>query len=290
MPLLFYIIIFIFCLPQSIVAEPFIVDNATMQSSDSGKNDNMNFKIMTLNMGHGRGKNFHQLLISEAQIKNNLRSIIKISSVEQLDILTLQEADAPSYWSGYFNHIDFIAVNAGFDNWFQGKHVEGRLLQYGTAILSKEELYNNASGIFTTSSPFTFSKGFVISTIQFPGKKNMEVDIISVHLDFMLESTRQRQAEELVNYVRNRNRPVILAGDLNDHWEKDNGVVYYLMNALELKAYQPEENGLISYPRLKKRYDWILISKEFEFKSYEVLSDELSDHQAVVAEIKLVNE
>ena len=118
----------------------------------------------------------------------------------------------------------------------------------------------------------------------------MEVDIISVHLDFMLESTRQRQVEELVYYVRDRNKPVILAGDLNDHWEKGDGVVYYLLNALELTAYQPEENGLISYPRLKKRYDWILISKEFEFDSYRVLSDELSDHRAIVAEIKLVNE
>jgi endonuclease/exonuclease/phosphatase family metal-dependent hydrolase len=154
MRLLLYIIIFIFYLSQSIAAEPFIIDNATMQPSDSGENDNRNLKIMTLNMGHGRGKNFHQLLISEKQIKNNLRSIIKISSVEQPDILTLQEADAPSYWSGDFNHVNFIAANAGFDNWFQGKHVAGRLLQYGTAILSKEKLYTNTSGIFTTSSPF----------------------------------------------------------------------------------------------------------------------------------------
>jgi endonuclease/exonuclease/phosphatase family metal-dependent hydrolase len=43
----------------------------------------------------------------------------------------------------------------------------------------------------------------------------------------------------------------------------------------------------MTYPPLNVRYDWILISDELEFKSYQVIMNRISDHPAVVSEIVL---
>ena len=59
-----------------------------------------------------------------------------------------------------------------------------------------------------------------------------------------------------------------------------------LAKALSLKVWKPEEN-VVTYPSRGTRLDWILISKELQFRSHGVLPDELSDHRAVVAEIGL---
>jgi endonuclease/exonuclease/phosphatase family metal-dependent hydrolase len=42
-----------------------------------------------------------------------------------------------------------------------------------------------------------------------------------------------------------------------------------------------------TYVSRDRRFDWIMISNELEFVSYKVLPDIISDHLAVVAEVKL---
>lgn len=239
-------------------------------------------------MAHGRGTSIHQLLLTKTQIMNNLQSIIDVSQRENPHILALQEADISSFWNGRFNHIDCLAINSGFNNTVQGKHVDGMALQYGTSILSKLTLYNKNSHTFSTS-PLTFPKGYVISTIKWPDNPKIEVDIISVHLDFLLKSTRQHQAKELIHSIKARERPIILLGDLNDEWREGDNVISYLLDSLELRAYKPKHQELITSPRLNKRIDWILVSRELDFVSYAVLPDILSDHRAVIAELALAD-
>jgi endonuclease/exonuclease/phosphatase family metal-dependent hydrolase len=251
---------------------------------DTSHNSN-NLKIMTLNMAHGRGNSIHQLLLRKAQIKENLHSIINVTQREIPHVISLQEADIASFWNGRFNHIDYIAINSGFNYTIQGKHVDGLALQYGTSILSKLPLYNKNSRTFSVS-PLTFPKGFVISTVKWPDNPEIEIDIISVHLDFLFESTRQQQVEELINSVKDRNRHMILMGDFNNEWQ-DGNALDYLIDSLELKAYKPEHQNLVTYTRLNKRYDWILVSREFVFVSYTVLPDRISDHRAIIAELAL---
>ncbi len=258
-------------------------------SYSTGLNNTNTLRIMTLNLAHGRGDNFHQLLISNAQIKTNLDNIIKISQREAPHVLAVQEADKSAYWSGHFNQIEYLATHSGLVNTAQGKHVDGLALNYGTSILSRLQLYNSKSHTFTAISPFTFPKGFVISTVKWPGKPDIEVDIISVHLDFMLDNIRHHQAKEMVTYIRESNRPLILMGDFNDDWHQEESVITYLTDTLGLKAYQPESEAFISHPDSNKRLDWILISNELDFVSFNVLPGVLSDHRAVIAELKLVN-
>jgi endonuclease/exonuclease/phosphatase family metal-dependent hydrolase len=56
---------------------------------------------------------------------------------------------------------------------------------------------------------------------------------------------------------------------------------------MKLDAWRPDADGLTTFPGLRKRLDWILVSEELEFKSSEVLPDEVSDHLGVKAEIGL---
>ena len=54
-----------------------------------------------------------------------------------------------------------------------------------------------------------------------------------------------------------------------------------------LKAHQPENSKLITFPLLGKRLDWVLISPGLEFSSYEVIGTDISDHRGVLAELTL---
>jgi endonuclease/exonuclease/phosphatase family metal-dependent hydrolase len=43
----------------------------------------------------------------------------------------------------------------------------------------------------------------------------------------------------------------------------------------------------LSYPPANYTLDYILIPKKFKFKSFDCLGENLSDHKALVAEIKI---
>ena len=76
-------------------------------------------------------------------------------------------------------------------------------------------------------------------------------------------------------------------GDFNCEWTDPHSPLRKIAEALSLQAYQPEAEGMTTFPTLKKRLDWILISPELEFVSCKVLPDVVSDHLAVVAGLKV---
>jgi len=79
-------------------------------------------------------------------------------------------------------------------------------------------------------------------------------------------------------------------GDLNSGWLPQDSAPQYLVAKLGLKAYQPENSKLITFPLLGTRLDWVLISPGLEFSSYEVIGTDISDHRAVFAELTLSSE
>jgi len=113
------------------------------------------------------------------------------------------------------------------------------------------------------------------------------VDVVSVHLDFSSEITRRQQARELIAELQGRGRPVIVMGDLNTDWHHQDSSVRLIAGELGLTAYSPAGEGLETFPWSGKRLDWILLSDELRFRSYRVMSEVLSDHHGVVAEIVL---
>ena len=246
-------------------------------------------RLMTLNTAHGRGTGFHQFFTPSRKIKDNLDTIASLIRREQPDIIALQETDSVSGWSGTFNHVEYLLYRTGYLVSYQGLHVQSMNLQYGTALLAKTPLRNRQSLVFEKSS-IPLPKGFVIASVTWPDNPDRQIDVVSVHLDFLAGRYRRSQAETLVNELVIRNRPVILMGDLNTEWAHRDGVMDYLVEALNLSVYRPESEDIITFPSTGRRLDWILVSSEFELVDHKVLMDDLSDHRAVIADIRLVTD
>jgi len=243
-------------------------------------------KVMTLNVAHGRRDGFHQALLDEVQIRDNLDRIAHVARREAPDVLALQEVDGPSAWSGDFGHVDYLADKAGFSRSLRGSHTDGFGLDYGTALLAQHDLHDGASHVFAPSA-LTPPKGFVVASLAWPERPDVLVDVVSVHMDFFRDPVQRRQAAELAELLAARARPLVVMGDLNVEWQDADGVLEHLMDALSLSAYKGGTADLVTFPSTGRRIDWILVSPEFRFVSYRVLPDTLSDHRAVIAEIAL---
>lgn len=263
-----------------------VLDRADAPEAGDGDRSGPGLKVMTLNLAHGRGDSFHQLLQKSATTRSNLDEVAAVLNELAPDIVALQEADAASFWSGRMDHVHYLASNGPFNRSVHATHADGLGVAYGTALVSRHELFHPEAITFDPALAIT-PKGFVVSTISWPGQPCLEVDIASVHLDFSSEETRRLQATALVETLAERNRPLILMGDFNTDWSNPDSALGLIATGLGLNAYRPDSTDMHTFPLTGARLDWILVSPELEFTSYEVLPDILSDHRAVIAKITL---
>ena len=270
----------------------FLPETATVNSlsrvSMDGVPDEV-LKVITLNIAHGRGEGFHQLLQNGAETQANLDAIATLLKQQRPDVAALQEADGPSYWSGKIDHVEYLARQGEFSQYVRANHVDGYGLFYGTAFVSNLEMKHPEAITFEPELSM-MPKGFIVASVTWPGEPCVELDVVSVHLDFSSEAIRRKQATELVNILSARNRPMVIMGDFNTRWDKENSALHLITRELGLSPYKPEQTGLETFARFGHRLDWVLISPGFEFHSYNVINDHVSDHRAVVAELALNRE
>jgi endonuclease/exonuclease/phosphatase family metal-dependent hydrolase len=248
--------------------------------------DKSTIKVLSLNLAHGRGDSFTQFFVSGSQIRHNLSEIADFLKRENADIVTLQEADAPSRWSGKFNHVEFLAREAGYPWYTHAHHVSNWFGTYGTAVMSRFPIIEGYGINFKPTPPST-KKGFTLAEIEWrSGQDNGErivIDVVSVHLDFARRSKRIDQIEEMNKVLKGRANPAIVLGDFNNDWVDGARELQVLAEKIQLTTHRPEANHLVTY--FEDRFDWILISEEFNFCNYYAAPDILSDHLAVVSEI-----
>lgn len=256
-----------------------------MATSQVTKQGQLEFRVLSLNLAHGRRDSRHQVTLTTPQILANIDEITTLLKREEPDLVALQEADDPSLWSGRFNHVAYLA-NSGYAQSVHGINVDGMGLSYGTAVLSKAKLTDPQSITFKPSPP-TLTKGFTIATVQV--SEQLGADLVSVHLDFFSKRVRKRQVKKMVEILASRNKPLIIMGDFNDEWQ-DGTAPQVLSKALGLTTYKPTTDQQVTFPALQKRIDFILISKEFDFIDYTVLADVVSDHRAILATLKVRNQ
>lgn len=242
-------------------------------------------RVMTLNLAHGRSTGFHQALLRRRTIRDNLRAIAEMLRRERPQLVAMQEADKPCLWSGGFDHVAYVADAAGLGFHVHGRHVTAPRLAYGTAIASRLPLSHPLSVAFAPSPP-TFTKGFVVSTVRPPQRPDLEIDVVSVHLDFARAAVRRRQVETLIETLRPRDRLRVVLGDFNTTWDAAEGSIRRLADGLGLVAHAPDE-PMVTFPFHGTRLDWILASAPLEFRAHRVLPDRLSDHLAVLARLAL---
>ena len=256
---------------------------------EPGRKEAFRLRVMTLNLAHGRRQGFHQLLEGRGEITANLEAVAAVLGREAVDVAGLQEADGPCFWSGGFDHVEFLAEGAKLAFSLRGEHVKGPGISYGTALLSRYPLTDPRSFTFPPAPP-SFPKGFVKATLFLPARLRPRVDLVSVHLDFLRASVRARQAEVLVARLAPRKRPMILMGDFNCSWEEPGSAVRRIGEALGLRPPPAEAEGRAppTFPATGKRIDWILVSPEFEIESFRVLPEALSDHRAALVDLRYV--
>lgn len=269
--------------------DTFPADNAVSQDYEVSNDGTL--RLLTLNIAHGRNQAANQLLLEKEDIEQNIRSIARLLKKTSADIVALQEADGPSGWSGNFDHIELLAREAGYPWYYRANHAESWLFSYGTAILSRLPVRETLQHTFSPSPP-TLNKGFLLGQVNWMNQNaagsTLAVDVVSVHLDFSRQRVRDEQIAEMAEVFANRENPMIILGDFNSEWLAETSVVKKLAEKAGMSVYDPGATDLHTY-NSSRRYDWILISDELAFVRYEVLPDVLSDHLAVLAEIKLKN-
>jgi len=279
-----------FSVPQAvpvIVALLLVAGCASPDPPASKAQSDKELTLLTLNIAHGRKDGRNQMLQRTATIRRNLDDITRLLAQTSPDLVALEEADGPSFWSGKFDHVKYLATQAKFPHHARGSHVEKIRIEYGTALLSKHPLAKIKSVKFPPSPP-TFTKGFVLAEVSLPpakaGGRAAVITVVSVHLDFSRGSVREKQIRHLVQHLKT---PLIIMGDFNCQWPRKDGPLKTLAHELNLHAYRPESKSLKTYPLLKTRLDWIFISRELRFGKYQVLPDRVSDHHPVRATILL---
>ncbi len=245
-------------------------------------------KVLTLNISHGRNTSANQLLVSKAQTFSNLDAIAKLFDESGADVIGVQEADAPSRWSGTFDHVRYLAENSRYPCVAHGLHSESWISDYGTALFSRAAFSDPHSVRFPPSPP-SKQKGYVVGKVHWQpdAHTSVVVNVVSVHLDFLRKSTRDVQIGTLVANLETITGALIILGDLNSEWSDSRSHVQALAEGLGLQAYEPGSDSLGTYKTTTgKRLDWILASPDLAFVNYEVLPAVVADHFAVFAEFK----
>jgi endonuclease/exonuclease/phosphatase family metal-dependent hydrolase len=245
-------------------------------------------RVATLNIAHGRGLASSQVWLKRSVFEANLDAIAGSLNREAPDIVALQEVDAPSAWSGRFDHLARLADASGYPYRHHGLHFDAAVLKgrvkYGTALLSRRPIASTSSLDF--DAKVVGSKGLVTAEIEFGGRSLL---VASVHLNWYSTRIRLRQAGQVVKLLERIDLPILLMGDFNCHWNDDDAL-RMIANQFNLQPYTPDANKLDTFPAQAPdtRIDWILTSPELEFVTYRVHPDRVSDHLAVIADIRWV--
>jgi endonuclease/exonuclease/phosphatase family metal-dependent hydrolase len=240
-------------------------------------------RVLTLNLAHGRGNRLVQSLVRRRRAELQLEQVAVLLRRQDPHAVALQEADAKALWSGRFNHVDFLAQQAGYARYLQMSHVDGLGLAYGTALLARDELHEGRGRTFRPSPP-TFAKGWVSAVLPWAAVPGGEVRLVSLHLDFSRARCRRAQLQELAADLADETRPLVVMGDFNSNpWRET--AMDELMARLGLHTFEPHAQGPATHPATRRRIDWILLSRHLRFSGHRILPTTVSDHLPVLAEV-----
>jgi endonuclease/exonuclease/phosphatase family metal-dependent hydrolase len=240
---------------------------------------------MSLNLAHGRGRALMQTRARPAAwYRRNLDVVADVITRERPDVVALQEAELGSRWSGDFDHVEHLASRCGLAVLATTPFVSVRgRFEYGTAIIGSAQLLDTGGAAFAAHGKWR--KGFTLASLRLDDTR---VDVASLHLDHASRSIRVRQAREVVHALQGEGRsaPLVVLGDFNDGWRAD-GPVRVVSESLDLVAHAPLARDSATFI-LGRRLDWILASRDLPIASQHVLVDDrLSDHRAVIADLRL---
>lgn len=147
----------------------------------------------------------------------------------------------------------------------------------GQAILSRFPI------VFTKNIKLKKQRGDKYYCSNLHGKIKLEKEIDLINLQFSPNDVFSlNQLKETLAYIRKKNINPIIVGDFNIRHSSwlDKLTKKDYNNSFKYKKY-------ISHPAAKYTLDYILIPKDLSFKSFRCGGKDLSDHRALIAEVKL---
>lgn len=245
------------------------------------------FRLLSFNIAHGRGAAVGMNGMPREPVEDRLGDIADLVRRVQPDVVAIQEVDGASSWTGSFDHLALLADRTAYPYRFHGIHHRATLgpfgIQYGTALLSLVPLENAWSLPLPSESWHT--KGAAGADVVLQGQP---AAVVSLHLDSEGRASRDSQVDRLVAELRKQEHPLILMGDFNSRWSDEGDAVRRLARELRLEAWQADSPGLETFSARhpRSRIDWALVDRRLEFVGYGVLSEALSDHLAVWADVR----
>ncbi len=249
-------------------------------------------RVMTLNVAHGARRPWPAALVGKRTLARNLDAIAALVRKTEAEVVALQEIDRACRFSKNVDHFEWIARGAEMPFHLHAPHGERERfgMLHGHALLSRHPLEGGADRRFARR--LCHDKGFVVATVVSPALGRRAVDVVSVHLEPFAPGVRRSQILELAAALGARREqtghPLVVMGDMNTGYGDATKGVGLLAAELGLRAWRPAEK-LPTYSTTLPlvRFDWVLASPELEIVSCATLSDRVSDHSAVVADIAL---
>lgn len=215
---------------------------------------------------------------------SRLPRIIKVLQDKDPDVIFLQEVQINPKFST-FSQVELMKkflpdYKYSIHSTIYLKHFErGKRLkmpvQHGMAILSKYPILNSFEYFLKQADADSEPR----SILCFDVKKQSKVYYLAnIHFTNK-ENLAKNELKEFLNFIHNRKEERIMAGDFN---------LFNLVKYKDLyKDYKLsfDFQNYLSYPQDNGCLDYILIPKNFEFQSLELLPDNLSDHKALFSKI-----
>ncbi len=232
-------------------------------------------KILSYNIHHGNPP-------SEKAGYIDLPAIANVINESKADIIGLQEVDVNVERSGDVDQIKELAKLTDTEYYFaKGIDLQGG--EYGVAVLSKLPITHAENFLLPMPKD---GEQRVLASVTVESNSGREVVFMTTHLD-LYEENRNAQAEFIRDYAhQNRNKVVILTGDLND---KPNSETIQTLDKAFVRS--KIANGP-TFPQVnpKREIDYVMINKEtvHEVKSHIVWEEEYaSDHRPLYVEFLL---
>ncbi|PID71498.1 MAG: endonuclease [Desulfobulbus propionicus] len=243
----------------------------------------MRFLLYNIRYATGNGTNFHlpfpyagYLRRSDSQLKRIMGFIDSVAP----DILGLVEVDGGSFRTDQQCQARHIADHLGMYHVIETKYAYGSMAKrmplfraQGNAILSNTEIISHRFHYFEEGV-----KRLIIQACM------ERVTVFLVHLSLTFRN-RHYQLERLYRFIREVDRPLILAGDFNVLWGERELDLF--LGATGLVSANPDK--LPSFPSRspKRELDFILHSPELKVVNFQIPAVTFSDHTPLICDFEL---
>jgi len=191
-------------------------------------------KVVTYNIAHGQGfKNHASDWRDENRTRQKMTEVTTALKTIDADVVFLQEVDLNSNRTHRIDQAKWLVDALGYSYWACAPIWEKNYVPYpfwpikhhigevktANCILSKYPLSNHERFVFDKpqSNPFWFNWGYIDRGAQ---RVNAQIfgkiiTLVNIHFEDQDEEAREKQAKDMVLWLKTSKDPLVLGGDFN---------------------------------------------------------------------------